>query len=77
MTSGSGAGASVAAEVGDGTVELVPEEAIRPIAKVQIIASRVIGFEPVIHTPKLLDLVRKDWRATRPLVEWAQRHGVN
>ena len=42
-----------------------------------IIASRTIGFEPVIHTPKLLDLVRKDWRATRPLVEWAQRHGVH
>ena len=41
-----------------------------------IIASRMIGFEPVIHTPKLLDLVRKDWRATRPLVEWAQRHGT-
>ena len=36
-----------------------------------------IGFEPVIHTPKLLDLVRKDWRATRPLVEWAQRHGAH
>jgi uncharacterized protein (TIGR02453 family) len=41
-----------------------------------IIASRVIGFEPVIHTAKLLDLVRKDWRATRPLVEWAERHGT-
>ena len=42
-----------------------------------VIASRVIGFEPVIHTPELLDLVRKDWRATRPLVEWAQRHGAH
>jgi uncharacterized protein (TIGR02453 family) len=29
-----------------------------------------IGFEPVIHTPELLDLVRKDWRAARPFVEW-------
>ena len=42
-----------------------------------IIASRTIGFEPVIHTAELLDLVRKDWRATRPLVEWAQRHGAH
>ena len=42
-----------------------------------IIASRVIGFEPVIHTAELLGLVRKDWRATRPLVEWAQRHGTS
>jgi uncharacterized protein (TIGR02453 family) len=28
------------------------------------------GFDPVIHTPKLVDVVRKDWRALRPLVEW-------
>ena len=42
-----------------------------------IIASHVIGFAPVIHTPKLLDLVRKDWRATRPLVEWSAQHGVH
>ena len=42
-----------------------------------VIASRMIGFDPVVHTPKLLDLVRKDWRATRPLVEWAQRHGTH
>ena len=28
------------------------------------------GFEPVIHTPDLLDLVRTDWRALRPFVDW-------
>jgi uncharacterized protein (TIGR02453 family) len=28
------------------------------------------GFEPVIHTPELLDVVREDWRQLRPLVEW-------
>jgi hypothetical protein len=28
------------------------------------------GFEPVIHTPELLDLVRRDWRALRPFVDW-------
>ncbi len=28
------------------------------------------GFAEVVHTPALLDLVRKDWRAGRPLVEW-------
>ncbi|MBF4161245.1 DUF2461 domain-containing protein [Nocardioides acrostichi] len=32
------------------------------------------GFEPVIHTPAALDLVRDDWRTLRPLVEWVQRH---
>ena len=28
------------------------------------------GFAPVIHTPEVLDLVRADWRAARPVVEW-------
>ena len=31
---------------------------------------RSYGFEPVIHTPELLDHVREDWRRLRPLVEW-------
>jgi uncharacterized protein (TIGR02453 family) len=34
------------------------------------------GFEPVIHTPELVDAVRADWRAARPFVEWvAERLG--
>jgi len=28
------------------------------------------GFDEVIHGPALLDRVRRDWRAARPLVEW-------
>jgi uncharacterized protein (DUF2461 family) len=28
------------------------------------------GFEPVIHTTGLLDVVREDWRTLRPFVEW-------
>jgi len=28
------------------------------------------GFEPVIHTAKLLTKIRSDWRAARPFVEW-------
>ncbi|KRF05907.1 hypothetical protein ASG88_20660 [Nocardioides sp. Soil777] len=39
----------------------------------QLFAGRTIGFEPVVHTPELLDLVRDDWRALRPLVEWLAR----
>jgi uncharacterized protein (TIGR02453 family) len=31
---------------------------------------RSYGFDDVIHTPALLDRVRDDWRAARPLVEW-------
>jgi uncharacterized protein (TIGR02453 family) len=36
--------------------------------------SRSYGFEPVIHTPQLLDRVRADWRAGRPLVDWVATH---
>jgi uncharacterized protein (TIGR02453 family) len=28
------------------------------------------GFDEVIHSAALLDRVRRDWRAARPLVEW-------
>lgn len=34
------------------------------------------GFAPVIHTPGLLDVVRDDWRALRPLVEWVATHAA-
>jgi uncharacterized protein (TIGR02453 family) len=33
-------------------------------------AGKPYGFDQVIHSPKLVDAVRKDWRALRPLVEW-------
>ncbi|RYP85359.1 DUF2461 domain-containing protein [Nocardioides guangzhouensis] len=32
--------------------------------------TRSHGFEPVIHTPAMLDMVRDDWRTLRPFVEW-------
>jgi uncharacterized protein (TIGR02453 family) len=35
---------------------------------------RSYGFEPVIHTAELLELVRSDWRAGRPFVEWVTSH---
>jgi len=35
---------------------------------------RSYGFEPMIHTPKLLTRVRKDWRLGRPLLEWVSAH---
>ncbi|HEU4812469.1 MAG TPA: DUF2461 domain-containing protein [Nocardioides sp.] len=31
---------------------------------------RMIGFDPVIHTGQLVDEVRGDWRAIRPVSEW-------
>ena len=32
--------------------------------------SRSYGYEAVIHRPALLEEVRRDWRAARPLVVW-------
>jgi uncharacterized protein (TIGR02453 family) len=28
------------------------------------------GFEPIIHSADLVDQVRRDWRATRPFLDW-------
>ncbi|QNE21267.1 DUF2461 domain-containing protein [Kribbella qitaiheensis] len=28
------------------------------------------GFEPIIHSPELVDQIRRDWRATRPFLDW-------
>lgn len=39
----------------------------------QLFAGRGHGFAPVIHTPGLLEVVRADWRALRPLVAWIAR----
>jgi uncharacterized protein (TIGR02453 family) len=32
------------------------------------------GFEPVIHTPQLVDRVRADWRQAQPFVEWVMTY---
>lgn len=39
----------------------------------QLFAGRLIGFEPVVHTAALADVVRDDWRALKPLVDWLAR----
>jgi uncharacterized protein (TIGR02453 family) len=39
-----------------------------------LVAGHLLGFEPMIHTPELLGVVRDDWRALRPLVEWIAAH---
>ena len=35
---------------------------------------RSYGFEPVIHTPELVDRVRDDWRAAGRFVDWVCDH---
>lgn len=35
-----------------------------------LVVTRDYGFEPIIHTAELVDAIRADWKATRPLVDW-------
>ena len=39
-----------------------------------LVLHKSYGFDEVIHTPKLLTLVRTDWRAARPFVDWVGTH---
>ncbi|CAN5495613.1 DUF2461 domain-containing protein [soil metagenome] len=39
----------------------------------QIIAGKPYGFEKVIHSPEVLEMVRDDWRTLKPLVAWLTR----
>lgn len=32
------------------------------------------GFDPVIHTPDLIDAIRADWRETTVLLDWVQHY---
>lgn len=62
--------------IGGETVATVPRGYDKSHPRIQLLrhkslhVSRAYGFEPVIHTPELLDAVRTDWRTCRPLVEW-------
>jgi uncharacterized protein (TIGR02453 family) len=35
------------------------------------------GFEPVIHTAELLELVRTDWRAGKPFLRWMDDNALS
>jgi uncharacterized protein (TIGR02453 family) len=43
---------------------------IRLLRHKSMTLAKSYGFEPVIHTPELLDRVREDWRDAAPFVEW-------
>ena len=43
---------------------------IELLRRKQLFVGRSYGFEPVTHTAGLLDQVRTDWRAIKPVVEW-------
>jgi uncharacterized protein (TIGR02453 family) len=39
-----------------------------------LVLHKSYGFDEVIHTPKLLTMIRSDWRAARPFVDWVGTH---
>lgn len=39
-----------------------------------LVVGRSLGFEPVVHTPEVLDVIRADWRTLRPLISWVAEH---
>ncbi len=63
-------------EIGGETLKTTPRGFTADHPRIELLrhkslsAGRSLGFEPVIHTPELLEVVRDDWRAMRPLVEW-------
>ena len=62
--------------LGGDTVATFPRGNDKQHPRIELLRHRSIsvmqsyGFEPLIHSPQLLDAVRSDWSACRPLVEW-------
>jgi uncharacterized protein (TIGR02453 family) len=62
--------------VGGDRLKTTPRGYARDHPRIELLRHRSLtigrshGFEPVIHTPEILDVVRDDWRALRPFVEW-------
>ena len=63
-------------EIGGDTVATVPRGYDKDHPRIELLRHKSItaihsyGFEPIIHSPQLLDAIRSDWAATRPFVEW-------
>lgn len=67
-----GAGLSVGGE----TLKTAPRGYARDHERIGLLRHKSLyverdhGSDPVMHTPELVDVVRADWRAARPVVEW-------
>ncbi|MGI8523349.1 MAG: DUF2461 domain-containing protein [Nocardioides sp.] len=63
-------------EIGGETLKTAPRgypadhPRIDLLRRKSLTAGHSLGFDPVIHAAALLDVVREDWRALKPLVEW-------
>lgn len=66
-------------EIGGDTLKTTPRGYDKEHPRIELLrhrsltAGRLIGFEPVIHTAELLEVVRADWRTLAPLVDWLSR----
>jgi uncharacterized protein (TIGR02453 family) len=67
-------------ELGGDTLKTVPRGYDAGHPRIDLLRHRSMtlgrsyGFEDVIHTPRLLDVVRADWRAATPFVTWVQEN---
>ena len=67
-------------EVGGDTLKTTPRGYDADHPRIELLRHKTLmvrrhyGFEPWIHTPALLDRIREDWRALRPLVSWVLTH---
>jgi uncharacterized protein (TIGR02453 family) len=70
-------------EIGGDTLKTAPRgfdvdhPRIELLRHKSLTVGREYGFESFIHTPQLIDRVRRDWRATTPFLEWVSAHGAS
>ncbi|MEP9391391.1 DUF2461 domain-containing protein [Gordonia sp. VNQ95] len=67
-------------EVGGDRLKTAPRGYPKDHPRIELLRHKTLtvtrdhGFEPVIHTSALVDVVRADWRETTPLIDWILRH---
>ena len=75
------AGTKAGFDVGGDTLKTAPRGYPADHPRIDLLRHKALvlgksyGFDEVIHTAALVDRVRADWRALRPLVDWAAAHG--
>ncbi len=68
-------------EIGGETLKTAPRGYATDHPRIELLrhksltVTRSHGFEPIIHTAELLDVVRRDWRQVTPLLDWVGQHG--
>jgi uncharacterized protein (TIGR02453 family) len=68
--------------IGGGRLKTTPRGYDAGHARIELLRHKTLtlsksyGFEPVIHTAELFELVAVDWKAGWPLIDWLSDNGV-